>query len=277
MSVRAHAKINRSLFVLGVRADGYHELKTVFQSLALHDTLHFEAADRLSLACSTSGIPLDERNLVWKAAQLVWAAAGRDGEPAGRARIVKRIPAQGGLGGGSADGAAALVGWNRLWATGLSPSDLAALAVRLGADVPFFLCGGTVLGLSRGDELYPLVDLPSRWVVLVSPSFGVSTPDAFRWWDEDRAARCEPRAGWTCVNDLEPPVSRRHPEVTEIRDGLTRLGAEAAVMTGSGSTVFGLFTSEEVARAASTELAARGRWQTMLTRTATRRRARIEP
>ena len=292
MNLRAHAKINLSLAVGGVRPDGYHELRTVFQSLALHDTLRFAEADEgLAIACSAPGVPLDERNLVWKAARLVWAAAGRRGEPRGRVRITKRIPAQGGLGGGSADAAAALVGWDRLWATRLPAGRLRDLARGLGADVPFFLWAGTALGLERGDEIHPLDDAPSRWVVLVFPPFGVSTPEAFRWWDEDerlRAASRKPALGvlgpalgevegpqadlLAVFNDLEAPVSRRHPELIEIRRALEGAGAEAAAMTGSGSTVFGLFGSRLAARAASDRLRSVAR-RTIVTRTATRLQA----
>ena len=292
MNLRAHAKINLSLAVGGVRPDGYHGLRTVFQSLALHDTLRFAEADEgLAIACSAPGVPLDERNLVWKAARLVWAAAGRRGEPRGRVRITKRIPAQGGLGGGSADAAAALVGWDRLWATRLPAARLRDLARGLGADVPFFLWAGTALGLERGDEIHPLDDAPSRWVVLVFPPFGVSTPEAFRWWDEDerlRAASRKPALGvlgpalgevegpqadlLAVFNDLEAPVSRRHPELLESRRALEGAGAEAAAMTGSGSTVFGLFGSRLAARAASDRLRSVAR-RTIVTRTATRLQA----
>jgi 4-diphosphocytidyl-2-C-methyl-D-erythritol kinase len=282
MNLRAHAKINLSLAVLGVRQDGYHELKTVFQSLALHDTLQLErAASGLSVTCTDPGVPLDDRNLAWQAARLVWQAAGRDGEPAGRVHITKRIPVQGGLGGGSADGAAALVGWDRLWETHLPAAALGDLAARLGADVPFFLCAGTAMGLNRGDHLHPLTDAPARWVVLVMPTFGVSTPQAFRWWDEDGAhaatsqATVAPRPVGDLLavfNDLEPPVSRRHPQLAEIRDRLLRAGASAAAMTGSGSTMFGLFDTEQRAKAAGDDFDD-ARWCAVLTRTATRREA----
>ena len=279
MNLCAHAKINLNLAVLGTRPDGYHELKTVFQSLALHDTLQFERADqRLSIACRSPGVPLNERNLVWKAARLVWQAAGRSGEPAGHVHITKRIPVQGGLGGGSADGATALVGWNRLWDAHLSAARLRDLASILGADVPFFLCAGTAVGLGRGDEVQPLADAPARFVVLVMPTFGVPTPQAFRWWDEDRAtitmpgsAAAMPAAGdlLPVFNDLEAPVSRRHPQLAEIRDRLLRAGASAAAMTGSGSTMFGLFETEQQAVTAGDDLGD-ARWHVALTRTATR-------
>jgi 4-diphosphocytidyl-2-C-methyl-D-erythritol kinase len=272
MNLRAHAKINVSLVVRGVRQDGYHELRTVFQSLALHDTLRFDEADEgLAMACPVPGVPLDERNLVWKAAQLVWAAAGRRGSPRGRVRITKRIPVQGGLGGGSADGAAALVGWDRLWATRLPAERLRDLARGLGADVPFFLWAGTALGLERGDDIHPLDDAPSTWVVLVFPPFGVSTSDAFRWWDADQG-RQSPADGSAVYNALEAPVSRRYPELVEVRRALEGAGANAAAMTGSGSTVFGLFNTRLAARAAFDRLTAAG-WRSLVTRTATRLQA----
>jgi 4-diphosphocytidyl-2-C-methyl-D-erythritol kinase len=279
MNLRAHAKINLNLAVLGARPDGYHELKTVFQSLALHDTLRFERTGKpLSMDCTTPGVPSDERNLVWQAARLVWQTAGRGGEPSGHVHLTKRIPVQGGLGGGSADAAAALIGWNRLWEAGLSADQLRELAWRLGADVPFFLCAGTAVGLNRGDHVQPLADPAPRWVVLVMPRFGVSTPQAFRWWDEDGGtAVASGQAGATpatgdplaVFNDLEPPVSRRHPQLVEIRDRLVRAGACAAAMTGSGSTMFGLFDTERQAGTAGGELGD-ARWHVVLTRTATR-------
>jgi 4-diphosphocytidyl-2-C-methyl-D-erythritol kinase len=300
MNLRAHAKINLNLAVRGLRPDGYHELRTVFQSLALHDTLRFAPADEgVVLTCSSPEVPLDERNLVWTAARMVWDAAGRRGEPGGRVRITKRIPAQGGLGGGSADGAAALVGWNRLWDLRLPDDRLQDLAVSLGADVPFFLCAGTALGLNRGDEIHPLADAPARWVVLVFPPFGVATPEAFRWWDDDQGrsatsglglaahsssrmtrapdAGREPHADLLAVfNDLEVPVSRRHPELLEIRRCLERAGSESAAMTGSGSTVFGLFETRTGAATACDRLRAAG-WHSQVTRTATRSRAALLP
>jgi 4-diphosphocytidyl-2-C-methyl-D-erythritol kinase len=138
-------------------------------------------------------------------------------------------------------------------------------------DVPFFLWAGTALGVERGDEIHPLDDSPSRWVVLVFPPFGVSTPEAFRWWDEDQGR--PPRAeSMPVFNDLEAPVARRHPELLEIRRALEGAGAEAAAMTGSGSTVFGLFGTRSSARAASDRLTLAG-WRTIVTRTATRLQA----
>ena len=148
--------------------------------------------------------------------------------------------------------------------------------------MPFFLRAGTALGVERGDEIHPLDDSPSRWVVLVFPPFGVSTPEAFRWWDEDSRrlpasgvrlpAEPESPAAGPVFNDLEAPVARRHPELLEIRRALEGAGAEGAAMTGSGSTVFGLFGTRSSARAASDRLTLAG-WRTIVTRTATRLQA----
>lgn len=268
----ARAKVNLDLRVLAVRDDGYHELETVFQTLALHDTL--EAVVRpgpLRLTCDTPGVPLDASNLVWRAARAVWTAAGGTGEPEGvDIALVKRIPAEAGLGGGSADAAAALVVLDRLWGGGLDPAQMAALAGRLGADVPYFLEGGTRLGRGRGDRLERLPPLPPQAVLIVRPAFGVRTAEAYAWYDQSRAP-ASGRARWpgrreewalalgACRNDLEPAVEARHPEIAALRSALARAGAGLARMSGSGSTVFGLFPSPDAAREAAAALAAPGR------------------
>jgi len=156
---RAHAKVNLDLRVLGTRPDGFHELRTVFQTIELHDTLTIEARPGpFALDCETPGVPLDASNLVWKAAARLWTALGRPDAPIDtRVVLDKAIPMQAGLGGGSADAAAALVSLGRLWG-GATPALLREIAADLGADVAFFLSGGTALGLGRGEEIYPLVD-----------------------------------------------------------------------------------------------------------------------
>jgi 4-diphosphocytidyl-2-C-methyl-D-erythritol kinase len=187
MRVRAFAKINLSLRVAGARDDGYHELRTIFQSIALHDTLTFHRRrGPFALTCDDPACPSDDANLIWRAADRMWKAARRSGPPRDVAvDVKKRIPLQAGLGGGSSDAAAALRVFARLWRAP-DPS-VPAAAVELGADVPYFLEGGTVLGLDRGDLLYPLIDYPAAWVVLVLPAFGVSTEEAFAWWDAARS------------------------------------------------------------------------------------------
>ena len=182
LTVRAYAKVNLDLRVVGLLPDGYHDVRTVLQSLRLHDTLTFTPArGRFVIECADPAIPTGDSNLIWRAADLLGhVAVPRRKVPAGmRVRLVKRIPSQAGLGGGSADAAATLVALTRLWRLKLDLVDLACLAARLGADVPFFLAGGTALGIGRGDDISPLAEPPSTAVVVAQPPFGVSTPDAY--------------------------------------------------------------------------------------------------
>jgi 4-diphosphocytidyl-2-C-methyl-D-erythritol kinase len=272
LAARAHGKVNLDLRVLGTRPDGYHELRTVFQSIALHDTVTAqEKAGPFVLRCRTPGVPLDDRNLVWRAAAALWKALGRAGDPGDTiVTIEKTIPMQAGLGGGSADAAAALQVLGRLWG-GAPLSLLREVASGVGSDAPFFLSGGTALGLGRGEEVYPLVDLPRHWIVLVRPPFGVSTVEAYSWYDEDRAAGVRdaridvqilpvpwPSRAAQMINDLEAPVIRRHPEIGTIKAALREAGASAAAMSGSGSVVFGLFRTRPAAARALRPLAKLG-------------------
>ena len=280
--VRAHAKVNLDLRVLGTRTDGFHELRTVFQSLELHDTITCVIRPGpLTIACRTPGVPLDDTNVVSKSAAELWKELGRPGEPRDvKITINKQIPLEAGLGGGSANAAAALLALARLWG-GAPIAFLRELAARIGADVPFFLSGGTALGLGRGEEIYPLVDLPPHWVVIVRPPYGVSTAEAYAWYDEDRAAGLrEPRelqvlpVPWPTraaqmINDLEPPVVRRHPEIVALRTALRDAGAVAAAMSGSGSAVFGLFKSRAAAQRTLRPLS-KGGSVALLTRTLSR-------
>jgi 4-diphosphocytidyl-2-C-methyl-D-erythritol kinase len=275
--VRAHAfaKINLDLRVLGVRPDGYHELRTTFQSIALHDTLTFTPlADRshpLVLTCDDPACPADRTNLVWRAARAMWRASGRRGDPKGlRVRLVKRIPLQAGLGGGSSDAAAALRVCAALWRVG--DAAMRRAAARLGADVPYFLEGGTALGVGRGDRVLPLPDRTASWVVLVLPAFGVSTKDAYGWLDRQRAGRAGKeggKGGDDSGNDLEGPVAAHHPEIPRIIRGLERAGSVSAAMSGGGSALFGLFTTRQAAESAARS-AGGGRRRTLVTRTLSR-------
>ena len=176
--------------------------------------------------------------------------------------LEKKIPMQAGLGGGSSDAAATLLGLRRLWKLRVPDEEIHVAAARLGSDVPFFLVGGTVLGLGRGDELYPLEALPRHWVVLAIPSFGVATADAYRWFDEaqERSRGAHPTLfpNVPLVNDLEAPVIERHPEIGQLKQRFTDRGALMSGMTGSGSTVFGVFTSAPAAAAAARALKSSG-------------------
>lgn len=265
VTLRAFAKINLSLRIAAVREDGFHDVQTLLQAIDLFDRVKCETRrGPFEIRCDMPGVPTDDRNLVWKAARLLWEASGRSGEPKGvMVTLQKHIPMMAGLGGGSSDAAAALIGLRRLWKVRVSDDQVHALASRLGSDVPFFLLGGTALGLGRGDELYPLANLPRYWVVLAIPPFGIATPDAYRWFDEAREKRsglppAHSRNGAIpllpnvpFVNDLEAPVAARHPVIAELKLRLADRGALLAAMSGSGSTVFGIFPSaSSVGRAA---------------------------
>jgi 4-diphosphocytidyl-2-C-methyl-D-erythritol kinase len=257
--VRAFAKVNLSLRVLATRPDGYHELRTIFQSIALHDTLTIRAArGPFRLTCDDPNCPADYTNLIWRAADAMWKAARRQGNPRDVAiDLQKRIPMHAGLGGGSSDAAAALRVFARMWR--VEEARARAIGRELGADVPYFFEGGTVLGLQRGDLLFPLIDRPPAWVVLVFPSFGVSTKEAFAWWDACRSLERLALTPNRLLNDLEAVVSKRHPEIARIVTRLRNAGASQAAMSGSGSTVFGLFGSQATAARAARALRARSR------------------
>ena len=277
LTIRAHAKINLDLRVLGIRPDGYHELRTVFQAIALHDTLTCMPREGpFAIECDMPGLPLDQSNLVWKAAEALWQALQRTGPVRDVVvRIDKQIPMQAGLGGGSADAAATLVALAKLWRAPLTAAQLMDVAAPLGADVAFFMAGGTALGLGRGDEIYPLVDLPRHWIVLLVPGFGVSSGDAYRWYDEEWEPGRTPRdpqyvpGPWPSraaqmVNDLEIAITRHHPEIDQMKAALKRAGALAAAMSGSGSAVFGLFQKRADAGTAVERLSGSG-WKVLLT------------
>ncbi len=282
VEVRAHAKINLDLRIVGRRPDGFHELRTIFQSIALHDTLMVRALRGVfGMTCDMPGIPLDRTNLVWRAADALWKAAGRRGRVRGVSiELKKRVPPQAGLGGGSSDAAATLVALNALWRLQLSHDDLHAVAATLGSDVPFFLLGGTALGLGRGEQLYALPDVTPSSIVLVQPPFGVATVDAYRWYRAgapglrsrartQHATLTGNRSAHAVVNDLEPAVVARHPEIRRISRQLGADGAFLALMSGSGSAVFGLFRDRDAARAAAARFDRPG-WRTVLTRTVRR-------
>ncbi len=276
--VRACAKINLTLRVLGIRADGYHELRTTFQSVALHDTLTFSARPGpFRIVSNNPDCPADQTNLVWKAAARLWSAAGRRGDPEGvTVRITKRVPVQAGLGGGSSDAAAALRALRVLWRLDVADEVLETIGRDLGADVAFFLTGGSVLGVERGDLLFPLIDAPRAWVVLARPDFGISTKDAYGWWDAawhaaggagSPPARTPRKDEWT--NDLQGPVVERHPRILTLVRTLRRSGAQFAAMSGSGSAVFGLFADRATAERAEAAVVSRT-VSTWLTRTTSR-------
>jgi 4-diphosphocytidyl-2-C-methyl-D-erythritol kinase len=259
----AFAKVNLHLRVLGRRPDGYHELRTVFQAVSLHDTLKlcFSRRPGIRLTIDDPSLPAGPENLVYRAIDAIGCELGFRGGI--DAELEKRIPVGRGLGGGSSDAAAALIGILRLTRKKLPLPKLIEIAASLGADVPFFLFGGRALGVNRGDEIYPLPDMPRRSVVVVSPrSIAVPTKEAYRWLSAELTNRAEPPNIWGfCTlcwsppgqlsNDFEGPVFRRYPELENLRDGLLGAGAAEAALAGSGSAVFGVFRSPAQARRAA--------------------------
>ena len=265
MSVRlpAFAKVNLSLRVLGKRPDDYHELRTIFQTISLHDTLDIsiERTSNLSVHFMTCNVPelQGEGNLVMRAIRAISPEIGFYGNVV--VHLDKRIPVARGLGGGSSDAAAALIGMLRLTDMELPLPRLMEIAAGLGADVPFFLFGGRALAVNRGDEIYPMDDEPRRTILVVSPKdIAVSTKDAYQWLSSELTrlskpnriwgfcALCWSRQGAGVSNDFEGPVFSRHPRLREIRDALLQRGAAEAALAGSGSAVFGVFRNPAQAR-----------------------------
>jgi 4-diphosphocytidyl-2-C-methyl-D-erythritol kinase len=261
----ARAKINVFLRVLSARDDGYHDLESLVVPTSLADLVTVVADDRLHVDVKgaralTGDVPAGGLNLALVAA-LALADACPDAGGA-RVEIDKRVPVAAGLGGGSADAAATMLALNELWGCGLDLAALIGVAERVGSDVPALLLETPVLMSGRGEILAP-ADVRPMWWAVSDLGFGVRSPDAYRWWDEDlgspgpdpqplldaAAAGDAEALGPLLFNDLEPAVARRHPEVAAAKDRLLGAGALGAVMSGSGSSVVGLARDEAHARA----------------------------
>lgn len=280
-------KVNLYLEIVRRRPDGYHDLRTLFHSISGGDRLTVWPDSRLELACDDASIPTDGTNLVLRAAEALRRETDSPREGA-RFLLEKTTPAGGGLGGGSANAAGALVLLNRLWGLNLPRPRLAELAASLGADVPFFLTGGAAVGEGIGEQLVPVEPLALD-LVLVAPPAAVSTPWAYSLWDGNSASdasveqflaearRGPDRAGGLLRNDLEPGVLAAVPDVSAARDWLMRAGALGAMMTGSGSVVFGLAEDAAHARRLAATSGAPGRVWTVRTLTAAEAALKIEP
>ena len=336
--VRSFAKVNLGLKIGPKRADGFHELRTIYQTIALHDMVRVELrpGSGIEIRCDDSRVPLDESNTCYKVAERVLQALPQGLKPisnkslhgtaeavplqnqdraARRAgnviiQIEKRLPVQGGLGAASSNGVATMLGLERALNTEFSSADKLRIAAEVGSDLPLFLIGGTVLGVGRGELVYPLPDTPPMHLVVVTPSVGVSTPVAFARWDAlvartheltgaggegkinklsedlfDRlssnavsqaAFASEPASGVPAVggdraetllldlvragieNDFERVVFPEYPDLREVKRVLEREGAHYASLSGSGSTLYGLFASGEDAEAAARRMKAAG-------------------
>jgi len=283
LRLRAFAKINTGLKILHKRPDGYHEIRTIYQTIALHDRLGIsisKAARGIAVECDNPAIPGGPGNLVYRACE-AWAQA-RGWRGRIRVQVDKVIPPGSGLGGASTNAAATILGLERLTGDGLEFPARQKLAAALGSDVPLFLLGGRVLGCGRGEEVYPLSDLPSRTCLVIFPGFSVSTAEAYR---QAGSRLTEPGAtayssnfgAWPqfpliswgpAENDFEPVVFARWPELARCKRRLIRAGAEVASLTGSGSAVYALFFSSRQMALAS-KLIPKG-WLAFPTRTVAR-------
>jgi 4-diphosphocytidyl-2-C-methyl-D-erythritol kinase len=272
--IPAFAKVNLRLDILGKRPDTYHELRTIFQTISLHDELRLRASRASGISLNIQGndsLSLEpvRKNLVYAAVH----ALQRELEIRSGVEIDlrKNIPAGRGLGGGSSDAAAALRGYLQLTQCKIPTPRMMEIAASLGADVPFFLLGGRALGIGRGDEIYPLPDVPKLTLLVVSPTdIHVPTPDAYRWlkapaltktrsasklWEFCSLCWSLPAVAGTqksgLSNDFERPVFQRHPRLAQIKRALLQRGATEASLAGSGSAVFGVFPSPALARRAA--------------------------
>jgi 4-diphosphocytidyl-2-C-methyl-D-erythritol kinase len=272
LRLRSYAKINWALDVLFRREDGYHELRTVYQTVSLYDRLRLIKTDgRIEVACDDARAPSDETNLAYRAAVMLREATGvRSGA---RIEIEKRVPVAGGLGGGSSNAACALIGLARLWQVESVERQVLDLASSLGSDVPFFLVGGTALGIGRGEEVYPVEEVTCENLLLANPRLEVSTSDAYGRLSRltrSKSARIIPfallAAKGNCApllsarNDLEEAVLAAYPRVAELKERLLVLGARHALMSGSGATIFGVFDNRESCERARDEVRAAGCW-----------------
>ncbi|RBY89609.1 4-(cytidine 5'-diphospho)-2-C-methyl-D-erythritol kinase [Blastococcus sp. TF02A-30] len=283
---RAPAKINVLLAVGPLRSDGFHELRTVYLAVGLHDTVTAGPGEGLALTVSGEGaggeVPVDGRNLVWRAAELLAAHAGVRADAT--LHVDKSIPAAAGLAGGSADAAAALVALDALWGTRAARSDLLELAARLGSDVPFSLLGGVALGTGRGEQLAPvLTDRTWHWVLGIAGE-GLSTPAVYAELDRLRAAgrvpdgtqllpaepvlaalRSGPPSALAAAlgNDLQAPALGLRPELRRALRAATDAGAVGALVSGSGPTVAALAEDERSAVTLAATLAGEGVFRTV--------------
>jgi 4-diphosphocytidyl-2-C-methyl-D-erythritol kinase len=276
LSLPSFAKLNWRLDVLGRRSDGYHELFTLFQTVSLADRLELSSSLRSSIEfeCSDPSIPADATNLVVRAALLLKerfdVAAGA------LIRLEKHIPAGGGMGGGSSNAAVALIGLSKLWNLNPTEQQLWEMARSLGADVPFFLTGGTTAARGLGDIIEPIDDIVFPYLLIATPKVQVSTSDAYKKlksptltkdWGDIILSVSEAEAGIRSFsrahlrNDFESVVLESEPEIKRVKEALLRTGARVALMSGSGSSVFGIFDNREALDFAVSELEREADWR----------------
>jgi 4-diphosphocytidyl-2-C-methyl-D-erythritol kinase len=310
VTVKSFAKINLGLRIGPAREDGFHELRTVYQTIGLYDVIRVTVGrgSGIKIESADPRVPRDESNTCYRVVEKAMAALNAKGHVV--IEVEKRLPIQGGLGGASANAAAALLALERAVRKMLSPAEKLQIAAEVGSDLPLFLVGGAVLGVGRGEQVYPLEDFPATACVLLTPAIGVSTPKAFAEWDRIQQHRSKltlsdasdrmnvlghdlstwlselyssapssfmkrgGRAGNPLLrldragikNDFEQVVFPEYPELGEAKRALMRAGAKYASLSGSGSTLYGLFASRQAAVMAVTKLRKAG-WAAQATST----------
>lgn len=267
VKINAYAKINLMLDIIAKRTDGYHDLFMIMQSVSTHDTVTVteNKSKKIAISCKTPGIPLDEKNICWKSAEAFFKYTKKKNKGI-NIDIVKRIPHAAGLAGGSADGAAVIIALNEIYKTGLSDEQLCEIGVKIGADLPFCLTGGTLLAQGIGDKLSKVKPLKKSYIVLAKPDYDVNTGHAYKQFDEYGKTRTPDKFGMLCAvqsQSLRAICSKLEnvfeqfievPKRVDIKEILKKNGALGVCMSGSGPTVFGIFENKENAVNAADEL-----------------------
>lgn len=267
VKVNAYAKINLMLDIIERRTDGYHDLFMIMQSVSTHDivTVSENKSKKISITCKTDGIPLDEKNICWKSAEAFFKYTKKKNKGI-NINIKKRIPHAAGLAGGSADGAAVIVALNEIYKTNLSDKELCEIGVKIGADLPFCLTGGTLLAQGIGDKLSKVKPLKKCYIVLAKPDFDVNTGYAYKQFDTYGKTRTPDKFGMLCAIQSQSlkEISKKMenvfeqfievPKRVDIKEVLKNNGAMGVCMSGSGPTVFGIFENKQNAQNAAEEL-----------------------
>jgi len=280
LKLPAFAKINLGLRVLGKREDSYHELRTIFQTISLHDTIEFTNDPRIVLSCDERSLPTGPENLVCRAAEALQKRFTPN--KGARIRLQKRIPAQAGLGGGASDAAVTLLALIHLWNLEANRNDLLDVASSLGADVPFFLFGGTARGTGIGNKITPLPETDEKFLLIIKPNANISTANAYQSFNSGTLTTTEAKTILSSSqpdeifgsfnpealqNDFERVVFELAPEIERVKIALMNAGADAALLAGSGSAVFGIFDKENKRERAIQAIALEAGWRVFPCRT----------
>ena len=285
LKLPSFAKVNLHLRILGRRSDGYHEIETLLQTVSLCDELSFASrSDSLIvLDCDSAEIPTDESNLIIRAAHALKELAPR--VPGVQIKLTKRIPPKGGLGGGSSNAAMTLLGLKHLWRLDVNPEELITIAGHLGSDVPFFFYGGLARGVGTGRDVVPLRDVSRKWLIIITPNASVSTHSAYEALKAPSlttlgstsilsssfaAPFSSDSNQWALQNDFERVIFEIEPEIERAKLALLETGATGGLLTGSGSSVFGIFLSEDARERALANLKCEAGWRTFACNTISR-------